>query len=1066
MRDSDFKAFDPELLKESDELALNFCEKRDEDGQVEFKLRQELLCYKIWLPWLVAGQWFDEMDDLMQPQSALFKIPKFIEDADEILKELKSVVAERHQADFETKRKQVLKELEICNKSWAKSMNMPHDANIKRGLFVFFVDFKFKPNCPKFMGVKVDDYDKYYRKHPDSFVLFIWAKRVYYKVPGNWKRYTHVVRDPSKYSTRVEKGVTYYVIPDDDLDEIPKPDVPLQNPFPKTWRSGLAAQLKLQERAMSGHYPEKIELTQRDYEKADEIWKKDENAGTHLKNLLRNYRTLWSELEPNELYQGLRNDMKSYKIPKIPRELSRTSLVNPTELRRKAIDRIMDGYVRVLEPKKPHKRLEDVSILGFDTEFHEDRLLSVQLALYSGNGELKSKCIRENLDGYDGKRLLKDCIDFILEYGVRPYTRIFLIAHFAVADVGHLANCLKDFKFREMNRAMHSEFVVPEEPDEKELVAENVELGDFHLKIIDLFAYYQASLAKIGAWIGLPKLDVDRTRILDLYNGDSEKFREYAVRDAEIALKAFVELRDFLWKKYNVELLKSPSIASTAGNIFRINYLEDNNIPARIAYLIDYRAYRTKKGEWSTRRVKEARFAGDIRIRDLALLCYWGGRAECYVHGYMKGKFTLYDVSSLYPSCAMLQPLPNRNTRWVEITLENFTDKGLEGFAFLEFEFPEDTRYPCLPVHGNLHDRLYFPLEGISYCTMSEVREALRLGCRIKQIEGFGFKASESEINHALASFMKAMLKLKMESQKGSVAYENYKLIMNALIGKLAQRNPEDNMDYAQELFTAHGVPMEKAKWGRKIELVGSLWAPEWASLILGRARALMSQFINKGALMTVTDSVLLPKRVNTECEALTELRKVGSDLIAEPYKVESALIVRSKLYALLDAKGEVVKEAHHAVHLSSEQCKEIFQKALQLGCDPDMKGERAHIIRLREALQKGKPLGYAELKPSRIYFRWDWKRELDNPAINMFKEYSDTKPIENVIEHESDYFTIMKRQRASARGRPKEYSAEMVEQIARLKNEGKSYREIARTVNISLGKIQRILKQIFPKNK
>lgn len=304
-----------------------------------------------------------------------------------------------------------------------------------------------------------------------------------------------------------------------------------------------------------------------------------------------------------------------------------------------------------------------------------------------------------------------------------------------------------------------------------------------------------------------------------------------------------------------------------------------------------------------------------------------GGRAECYVHGYLKGKFKLYDVSSLYPSCAMLQPLPNRDTQWVEITRENFTDKSLEGFVLVEFEFPEGTRYPCLPVHGALRDMLYFPLEGISYCTISEIREAQRLGCKIKQIYGFGFKPSESEINHVLASFMRDMLKLKVESQKGSVAYENYKLIMNALIGKLAQRNPEDNMDYAQELFTQHGVPMEKAKRGRKVERAGSLWAPEWASLILGRARALMSQFINKGALMTVTDSVLLPKRASIECEALTLLRSVGSDLIAEPFEVASALIIRAKLYALVDSKGEISKEAHHGVHLDLNNARKSFRR-------------------------------------------------------------------------------------------------------------------------------------------
>jgi hypothetical protein len=408
----------------------------------------------------------------------------------------------------------------------------------------------------------------------------------------------------------------------------------------------------------------------------------------------------------------------------------------------------------------------------------------------------------------------------------------------------------------------------------------------------------------------------------------------------------------------------------------------------------------------------------------------------------------------------MLQPLPNKGTEWIPITMENMND-DLEGYVCVEFEFPEGTRYPCLPVHGALKDRLYFPLKGISYCTMVEIREALRLGCKIKKIKGYGFKPSDKEINHDLKAFMKEMLEFKTQSPKGSLEHETYKLIANALIGKLAQRRAEDHLDYAQELYATYGVPLSKFRFKGR-EKVGSTWAPEWASLILGKARALMSQFINEGALMTVTDSVLLPNNASLECEALKELRQVGSDLEAEPYGVESALIVRSKLYALMDAKGEIVKEAHHAVHLSSEQCKEIFEKALELGYDPDIEGNKEHIIKLNEALMKGKPLGSSELKPSRIYFRWDYKRILSQELINMFREYSDTKPIDDVVKFESEAFAVMKHQRAKLkRGRPKEYPIELAEQVKALKAQDKSYREIAKALGISLGKVQRIIKAL-----
>jgi hypothetical protein len=882
----------------------------------------------------------------------------------------------------------------------------PHDVDMYREHEFWYADYKFRGITTRGKWVEKDTYDKFYRLYLKSgipcYLILIWAN-------DEKKRYMlQVKRNPDEYKveryTKYETGKVklYYNVTEDceersPHDTIIKGEIPKENFEYWAWRERI-----------NSEFSDGLQVRP-DYEKIK-----------HLK---------WEDIEPPRF-------IKSEDIEK------------------------MEGWEsRVLKPIQPHKRMDKVSFLGFDTEFHEDRLLSVQLSLCDNEGNLKSKCITEDLEGYDAKRLLKDALDFMLENGVQPFNRIYLIAHFAVSDIGHLKNCLKDFKFREINRAMHAEFIVPESSDEKELQFKELSLGDFRLRIIDLFAYYPKGLDKIGEMIGLPKLEADRAHILEFYQKNLDGFKAYAVRDAEIALKAFMGLRDFLWNKYHVEILKSPTIASVASHIFRINYLHEP--PSPYAIVAKYQSYRTKKGDWSKRASNEYRYAGSLDLRNLALLSYWGGRAECYVHGFIEGKFKLYDVVSLYPSASMLQPLPNKDTEWLEISKDNFEKEGLEGFVCVEFEFPKSTRYPCLPVHGALKDRLYFPLKGISYCTMSEVREALRLGCKIKKIEGYGFIPSEKEINHDLKAFMKEMLEFKAQSPKGSLEHETYKLIANALIGKLAQRRAEDHLDYAQELYAMYEVPLGKFRFKGR-EKVGSTWAPEWASLILGKSRALMSQFINEGALMTVTDSVLLPSNASIECEALKELRQVGSDLDAEPYEVESALIVRTRLYALRDAKEEIVKEAHHAVHLSSEQCKEIFKKALELGYNPDIEGNKEHIIKINEALLKGKPLGSSELKPSKIYFKWDYKRALSLEPINMFREYSDTKPLENVAEYEAQTFVVMKHQRAKAkRGRPKEYPKELVEQVKALKAQGKSYREISKALNISLGKVQRIIKAL-----
>jgi len=721
------------------------------------------------------------------------------------------------------------------------------------------------------------------------------------------------------------------------------------------------------------------------------------------------------------------------------------------------ISKIFGAYDRVLTPKNPHKRFKSVSIFGFDTEFHDDRLLSIQLSGFSG-----SKLITENLESYGARNLISDLTRY---FEPDLAERNYLIAHFATADIGKLKDYLLDFRFKPVNRALHADFVKVED-SESEFKTKTLKIDGKTFKIIDLFAYFPCSLEKIGEMIGLPKLEADRANILEFMRQNPEAFKAYALRDAEICMRAFNQFRNLIWSEFQVEVLKCPTIASVAGEIFRTRFLKEPVAPYEFEE--SYRDYKTKQG-WSKTKTSKIRFSGSRDVRNLALRAYWGGRAECFFHGLIKGHFRYYDVVSLYPSASMLQPLPNKDTEWLRFTsLDDI--HNLEGFAKVEFEFPDDCMYPCLPVFGKIFNRLYFPKSGISYCTIAEIKEALRLGCEIKSIQGFGFKPGPKEIEHPLKAYMADMLNRK--NQSSGLMRETYKLLMNALIGKLAQRNVEDNISAQQAYYIQHGVPLCKAMRYKAPERAGPLWAPEWASLILGRARAIMSQFISKGALMTVTDSVLLPAHVNIECEALNQLRSVGSDLIQEYGEIHKAFLIRTRLYALFNESGEILKEAHHAVHLTSEQVKRIMLKALELEADPEIVESRPHIVKLPETFRTGKPLGHAESRPSRIYFRWDWKRDLVNPDVNMFRECSETRPVKDVESFELAVWKARKPKRGRPRkrkkkpGRPKEISEETEREIIKLWKQGLSYRAIAKRLNVSLGMVQRAIKRYLQQNR
>jgi len=141
-------------------------------------------------------------------------------------------------------------------------------------------------------------------------------------------------------------------------------------------------------------------------------------------------------------------------------------------------------------------------------------------------------------------------------------------------------------------------------------------------------------------------------------------------------------------------------------------------------------------------------------------------------------------------------------------------------------------------------------------------------------------------------------------------------------------------------------------------------WWIEAASLILGKARALMSQFIAKGALMAITDSVLLPEHTLTDCAALDELQSVGSDL--KPVcKADTFWTLRTRIYVLWQ-NGEAVKLARHALPLVDSSFLGWVNQCVRRGEAMPLVTRKIHLVSLKESVQKGKQFGRQEIKQSR----------------------------------------------------------------------------------------------------
>jgi len=670
-------------------------------------------------------------------------------------------------------------------------------------------------------------------------------------------------------------------------------------------------------------------------------------------------------------------------------------------------------FDNILKPSKPKKPVSKVTILGFDTEYTSDgKLLSVQLAGLAaekivGNIFYTSELDKEKLFGYVKQ--------FCQENGIELAESIVLVAHFASAEISRISNFLRDFSLRTYNRALEGSTEIEyfdASGREDQYVEATAEVEKFKLRIVDLFGFYPMSLDAVGKMYGLEKIGLDgiggrdekywKENMDQLLAKHAERFETYAKRDAEVAVVAYTRMRKFYQDNHGLDVLRYKTTPGLAMAIFRTQYLREPVAPFDL-HPEPYRTKNKKTGEWKTANRNRSYLSEQWREpRRAAMLGYWGGRNEAYGRGLLKAQVELYDVESLYPSSAVLQPLPNANTIWTKFSSLEEAEQ-LEGFAEVEFEFPSGSLYPNLPVPGEMSEKLYFPLRGKSWCTLAEVREARRLGARINHINGIGFKPSLREVNHPVRQYALDFMQ-KKRSTKGAERETN-KLLLNSLMGKFVETQKDAELGHVLSLIKHGVITIEQAprvhkektsSFRKRPRDVGGGWWIEAASLILGKARAIISQFIAKGAFMGVTDSVLLPKGTSISCPALDELRSIGSDLklVAE---ADVSWILRTRAYVLWK-EGNVVKEARGGFQMPEAEFVSWVTESVERGEAIPLTAKKIHLVGLKEVIEKGKTLGQTEIRESHPKLDWDQKR-LATKEINPFAEWALYPPQPSVPE-------------------------------------------------------------------
>ncbi len=395
------------------------------------------------------------------------------------------------------------------------------------------------------------------------------------------------------------------------------------------------------------------------------------------------------------------------------------------KLGRIGYSRSVHPFVRVTE--------YDGAIVGFDTEYTTGKNVLISYQLYAnGKGKLWKVPPGKKLRPKD---LLLGACQLL---GYMP-KRLLFITYFSLAELQFLPVVSEGISIQEYaNGSLDVDFVASQKAGYGAV-----------LTIFDLWRWFNyQSLKKVAKSNGLKKLEWNTKKVTRSLLSN-KKFREYAINDAYLCYEIFNGLRKTFQKLAQVDIVKARTPANASQQVFRRLF------------------------------VKELIHNDNDRARLAAMRGAWGGRAEVFKRGRLRGTYTEYDFSGAYPaSCIKIGHFPIQNS-WREFRKWSDLRKSKGGFFHVRFKFPLEYAYPNLPVHTR--DCLLFPLQGESYATLYEIQEARQVGCVVRIVEGWYYNSG----SRCLSDYMEMVIaeRKKVTGATGQM----FKLLGNSLTGKFAQ---------------------------------------------------------------------------------------------------------------------------------------------------------------------------------------------------------------------------------------------------------------------------------------
>lgn len=475
----------------------------------------------------------------------------------------------------------------------------------------------------------------------------------------------------------------------------------------------------------------------------------------------------------------------------------------------------------------------------------------------------------------------------------------------------------------------------------------DITVGGAHWRILDTMSWFKMSLERAGSDLQLPVRKLPRPDYLGQRKPRSKKewesFTAYAVNDALSTL----HLGEFIASMHGeLDIPQSISIAHMASHVFRKQFIGDD--PGRMVNYLrvpeQVRKPRDANGLLLSAMTREKRLPMPTLLPDqkipfltkahgasretfyASMYAYHGGKNGLYVAPGVYPNVREVDIVSAYPTAMQALP-PLTDGAWREVDASAWAmgpgDPPVPSHAGLwrvSGVVTADCGYGVFMNHegtqkffsGERFDDVWITGWELASC-WDEIR--------VDAMRGWIWEPAPLARNpfHAYVDFF---FQKKASTPKTDPRREMYKLLLNALYGKLIQRAEEDGPE--------HEV------------VAGMLFNPFWASQITGHCRARLHQLEHRyQAIHSSTDSILTQQPVPAH--------ELGPGLGQLEIKAEGTLtVLRNKLYLLKDAEGVVKKFALHGFRGRAADLDALLRKG----------GETAytvqHMWRPRESRRTG----------------------------------------------------------------------------------------------------------------